>query len=161
MAAVKPFTTPMIGVVGALSAQQGRYQWGVRDCLTTARAVVEAQSGRVIDYSYWHRMSEADAWRQARRRWGSIRLAHAAVFTVAGLDELPRRRWREDNFRAGDLVVLGGTVRMGHEKRDASRGHDSLGFVTPACEVWHWRSSGLAAITSELVIHGIWRCRPS
>ena len=157
MAAVR--TTPLRGVIGALGAQQGRYAWGARDCLTTASAVVAAQLGHPIDYSAWHAMSEPAAWRFARRRYGSIRLAHRAVFTAHGLDQIAKAQWREGELREGDLVVLGGIVEVGAETRDARRGHDSLGFVTPGCEVWHWRASGLAAVTSELVIHGIWRCR--
>lgn len=142
-----------------LSAQQGPYQWGTRDCLTTAQALIEGQlgPGRGPDYSDWHAMSEGRAIVVAAKRYGSYGAAHVAVFgALDGMDMLPG----EAPLEPGDIVWLTGEVDAAGEQWDLERVGGVLGFVGESHEVFVFARPGLTPAAGAFCVERIFRCRP-
>ncbi len=155
----------VISASAILSTEQGPYEWGIRDCLTTARAIIDGVGGRRYASRYgraigrWHRMSETRAMARIRKEFGGVGSAHAEGFGARprwyGVDVLPGDTPREP----GDIVQLGGHVSvMGQAWDTATRG-DLIGFVVDGCEVWHWSLTGLAMVDDGYEIRRLFRCR--
>ena len=133
-------------VTEALTAEQGRYEWGVRDCLTTAVAVLHALGRSAPDYQEWRDCgSELRATCRALIRHGNIAQAHRAVFESAGL------RWHTPDFvhgpDVGDVLVVIGSVRdKTGTVYEIEYPMAHLAFVSESYEAWSWRGHALAPV---------------
>lgn len=130
-----------------LTSEQGRYEWTVRDCLTTARAVVVAKVGAeradryVGGISMYHAMPELDAWKLSMKHGGPA--AHHSV----GLEKIAET---VDEPMPGDLVFFTSPVETRNLCRlDAGPGRELLGFVDDAYDMLHWTPSGLSIIVNQ------------
>ena len=157
MAAVKQ----MISVNQVLSSCQGSYEWGKRDCLTVAAALIEffLGEGAAPDYGIFHSVPEKDAYRFALKAWGSSREAHRALFSARrGVSVLSGG---ENATRPGDIVIMGGIIDVHGAKWDTEKKGVLLGYVTDEYDVMHWYSYGLRRTTGEYKILEVVRCRSS
>ena len=140
----------MATIADAISRQQGFYEWGVRDCLTTVRAICEASFRPVPDYAEWHALTELKAIARAIGRYGSLRDAHLAVFQDAGLRIFPKTRGI--SFVPGDILILCDGV---YDKRDVlvefGKNMAHLGFVAENHEVWTWYDHSLGTVRSATI----------
>ncbi len=148
----------MGAVSDILSGQQGPYRWGARDCLTTARALVDGLLGRDsgLDYSEWHALPEARAMAAATRRFGSLGEGHATVFgALDGVDVLDG----ETPSMPGDIVWLEGTVSVNRESWDTAARGSLIGFVGDSRQIFHWTPVGLLPAGGDYRIERVFRCR--
>ena len=143
-----------------LSAEQGAYQWGTRDCLTTLNAMIEYQlgEGRGIDMHVWHGMSEPRAMAKAKKAYGSLADAHIAI-----LQKLPGIKvldGKAHEAQPGDIVQLEGRLATEGSGWDTQAGA-ILGFVADTHEIFHWTPARLAPLgqDSDCRVAVIFRCR--
>ena len=142
----------MAAVSTILSGENGPYEWGQRDCLTTARALIFALSGERVELTAWHGLTEARAMAAARRRHGSIAAARASA--IASLE----RVWvAAAPLEPGDIVELDGAVEVGGGRRESNR--DLMGFVGDECAIWHWTPTGLLPVSNAVRVARVYRCR--
>ena len=143
----------MAPVSAILSAEQGPYEWGRRDCLTTARALIAGLCGECVDLTAWHGLTEARAMACAVREHGSIAAARAT--TIASLE----RVWvAAPPLEPGDIVELEGWVEVGAGRRE-SCGGELMGFVGDECAIWHWTPTGLLPVSNAVGVARVYRCR--
>ena len=150
----------MAAVSAILSACQGRYEWGTRDCLTTAQAVIGGLLGAdaVPDVSEFHSVSMARATALMRRRYGGYFEAHMAVLsTVPGLEIM--RTERSGVLRPGDMVWLEGEISAGGERFELDAYGGMMGFVDETCAVLVFCSHGLAPAEGAFSRVMVARCR--
>ena len=141
----------MASITDVISANQGEYLWGVRDCLITAQNVLNSQNKRFPDYSDWHALPEQRAIVKARQQYGSVSEAHSNLFRKEGLHIIAG-----DNIRPGDIVIMIGDIRCERLNLHWNT-HDKcelLGFVTETYEVWTWFLHGLMPVlfSSRLIV---------
>ena len=140
----------MAPITDVITRQQGFYEWGVRDCLTTVQAVCEASFRPTPDYKEWHALSELKAIARAIDRYGSLRDAHLAVFQDAGLRIFPRTNGMA--FAPGDILILCDGV---YDRRDVfvafGKNMAHLGFVAENHEVWTWYDRSMGTVRSATI----------
>ena len=148
--------------VNALLSQcQGKYEWGKRDCLTVAAALIEhfLGAGAAPEYETFHSIPEKDAYKLALDTWGSSREAHRALFSAQrGVSVLSGG---ETAVRPGDIVIMGGIIDVHGTKWDTLKKGVLLGYVTDEYEIMHWYSYGLRRTTGEFEILEVVRCLKS
>ena len=141
-----------------LSLCQGPYEWGKRDCLTVATALIEffLGEGAAPPYGIFHSVPEKDAYKLALKVWGSSREAHREIFSARrGVSVLSGG---ETAVRPGDIVIMGGLIDVHGAKWDTERKGVLLGYVTDEYDIMHWYSYGLRRTTGEYEILEIVRC---
>ena len=126
-------------VVDIITEEQGRYEWGVRDCLTTAARIVEARTGRPPAIKSWRSAREATAIRRALRAHGSTAAAHTAVLGGLGF----RRMGRGADLEPGDILTLEPPVMFMEGPAWPLNDCHLLGFVAETYEVYTWTTRGL------------------
>ena len=144
-----------------LSACQGPYEWGKRDCLTVAAALMEFFLGKdqVSRYLAFHALPEKDAYTLALRAYGSSHEAHRAIFS--GRDGVSILPGGETALLPGDIVIMGGIIDAHGAKWDTARKGVLLGYVTDEYDVMHWYPYGLRRTTGEYEVLEVIRCRRS
>ena len=142
-----------------LSGIQGRYEWGKRDCLTTAVALIEyfLGEGRAPDIAIFHAMTEPQAYKLAVRRYGSYRKGLKRV--LSGQRGVSILSGGENAVTPGDIVIMGGIIDVAGTKWDTSKKGVLLGYVTDEYEIMHWYPYGLRRTTGEFEILEVIRCR--
>lgn len=141
-----------------ISLFQGSYEWGRRDCLVVATALIEMSLGpnTAPDCSAWHRMPEAKAFVEAKRKHGGVGQAYAAA--LAKVPGIKRYTISEASIEPGDIVQLGGVVKvMGGEFDTEKRGH-VIAVVDDSYDLLYFTPMGLRPISSMPCVYAIWRC---
>ena len=143
----------MASISRVISDCQGLYEWGKRDCLLTASAVIRAQGQRPPDYKSWHAMDESQAILLAIQQYDSMIKAHSEVFLNSGL------KMTHSPKQPGDICLLEGVLKNNQlgifmDVKAVTR----LGFVTESYEVWTWFKPGLYPL-HEYTLKGIARCQ--
>ena len=151
----------MSAVSETLSAHNGPYEWGVRDCVTTANALTDALLGRDsrIDTAPWHTMGHDRAVAKALHRHATLGAAYEAGFCASGA--LRSLRANGTPLVPGDIVVLAGEVTAGGVRWDVERLGGVLGFVGDSHEVYVFARAGLAPAQGAFLIERLFRCRPA
>ena len=135
---------------GILTAEQGVYTWGVRDCVSTAAAVACAFlpghcASIVKAAARYHAQSEADAIDLALEKAAGVYeavvltlrdLVPAGAFEACACD--PGLASYADILVPGTIVEL--PVNFGGQGR--------LGFVASDCRVWAWHKYRFAPLLS-------------
>ena len=144
----------MASVSDTLTAEQGAYKWGVRDCLTTARALAESASQEAGEryrtgLARYHDMPEADAWMAALRAGGPAAL-HCQGLGDAAIEVY--------ETQPGDLVFFHSAVTTRNGCwLDAGAGRELLGFVDESYEILHWTPHGLSAVINKPLVSMVLR----
>ena len=147
------YTAPeRISASAVLSAQQGRYEWGVRDCLATALALVdalapnEAASETAAEY---HALTEAEAWKRVVSEGGPLTVYESVL-------QAPR----VDVFEPGDLVFVRSRIDTAlGASRPAGAGKELVAFCDDSFALWHWTEAGLSEVVNRPRIAAILRIR--
>lgn len=142
----------------ALSRCQGPYEWGKRDCMTVAKALVEFRLGRgsYVNYADVHTEDEKRRYVRAVREHGTFRLALLDHFwEIAGVEVLPG----DTPILPGDMVILGGTIDVEVGAWDTEKRGALLGYVTDEYEILHWYPYGLRRAAGNYKITEVVRCR--
>jgi len=158
-----------------LSEQQGRYQWGERDCLSTAALLVRDATGKRLPIKGWQRTSEARAVVKAVQQYGSVEAGHAAVLEKVGYIPLLAEheafkqaiknygkgedtlaRLRAPEIQPGDILTIATPVVFDEGPADVDHGVATLGFVADTYEVYTWAPNGLRVCSPEII--EIFRC---
>ena len=140
----------MIPVCEIITAEQGPYEWGVRDCLTTAVALV-TRATDVPQYRNWiaglHQKSEKRAWGRAVKRGGPFKWH---------LENLQGHGRVVEEFGSGSLVFFQSLVRTRNGcALEAKRGQELMGFVDDGFDVWHWTPHGLSPVSNSPDVRGV------
>ena len=148
------------GIAAVLSGQQGAYQWGVRDCLTTAAAAVRGALAREPNYAPWHALPEREALRRAIQQFGSLAAGHVSVLgAVPGVAVLSPAAGAP---QPGDLVCLEGEiVAPGVAPWRTGSTRHLLGFVAPSCAIWTWTAAGIRPAGGDYEVTEVFRCLDS
>ena len=139
-------------ITDILNAEQGRYSWGSRDCLTTARALIEARTGERPRIGAWHKLTEGRAVARAIKRYGSLAAAHRRFLpkTVEALSA-------DTPLQPGDIVALSRLTEIGRVSFRSDERLDYLGFVADSGEIYTWSPRGLLPCAGEIA--AVYRCR--
>ena len=147
----------MASVTEIIDSEAGPYEWGVRDCLTTASALVEGLGGGAqIDYSLWRGMSEEKALAKAKKKFGGVAEALAVEFASWKNIEI---LGGDHRLLPGDIVQLHGTAMGWGETFDTAKTGDLIGFVDESFTILHWYSQGLRPVDGYQNIVRVFRCR--
>ena len=131
-----------------ISDQQGRYQWGVRDCLTTASAFVEESSGKPLNLNAWRLQTEARAVAKAKRIYaGAVETGHRNVLKQYGYRPLGS----ETPIRPGDILSLAAPVEFPEGIAHVDHGVATLGFVADTYEIYTWSQHGLRPCLATII----------
>ena len=140
-----------------LTAEQGTYECGVRDCLTTALAVANYMAPNPPLKKYakriaaYHKLPENEAWIKAVKAGGPLQLH------VAGLGN---RATVVDSPLPGDLVFYESYLMTSNScSFKAKRGHELIAFVDSGYAILHWTPTGLSPVINRPEVAAILRVR--
>ena len=151
----------MASVTEILDSEAGPYEWGERDCLTTAGALVAGLSGEKFrpDYSKWHALPELEAMAKAKREFGSVAEAHASGFINYDNIVIIDASNDQSLIKPGDIIQLRGTVMGWGGTFNTAKTGDLLGFIDASYTILHWYSLGLRPVDGYQNIVKIFRCQ--
>lgn len=121
--------------------QQGPYLWRVRDCLVTAKMILQARNQPYPTYEEWHKLEEHVAIVTAKKRFGNLFEAHKYEFEQCGLTV------EDKPISPGDILILGGIVSSFYNIWDTRKKCELLGFVSPDFTVLSWTMHGLESVS--------------
>ena len=140
-----------VNIALGLKILLGPYRWGKHDCCTVAAAIIEAVTGKRVDlantpYSKYRGLSHAAAEEAAAADHGSVVACYTkGLLAAANNIGLPMSGLPvEADGRPGDILILGGALRVAAENRDPTALGTPMGYVGGDGEVYSWASFGLA-----------------
>ena len=149
-----------------LSAQQGPYKWGQRDCLTTAKAIMAEYLGPESvpeEYDRWQAVSEAEALAKAKLEFGGVASAHEKFLSgVQGIEIITLREGEVltgTHRQPGDIVGLIGKIEVYSGNWNTEEKGDIIGFVGDCHNIFVWSTIGLLEASGDFSISVIFRCR--
>jgi len=127
-----------------ITAEQGRYSWPRRNCITTAMALYESLASAPDPFvfqacAHYLSLPEREAWRQIMRLGGPL-MHHESVLGAGAV--------RVDAMAPGDIVFLAGDIRIGNHSFAAGDGREAMGFVDGGHSVLHWTPDGMRPVTA-------------
>lgn len=148
----------MASINEILESQQGRYEWGKRDCFTTSRALIEYQLARRSGMLYpkWALSKESEARRYAEHVKGGVhKVYHSVLMKVKGVKCFKKKV----SLEAGDIVCLAGRPSVGPHVWDTKLRGCILGFVDESITIRAWTPVGLDIVSGDYAIREVYRCR--